>query len=687
MAPALQKNTKKSGTMKTKSRKVQKIVQSLVEKKKKKDIGKKPVFKEIESKSEDEVMEDTPDSDEDDVFKKLQRVMDEDSDNSDKQVPEAENEDSGSDSDLPSDYEKEMAVDEDDENEGEEVDEGDEDEEDLKKDIEQHKKDMKALKERDPEFYNFLQKEDDGLLGFGESGDEDEAEQVGGSDDDDGLYSDMEEPEEDDDDQKQAAVHVLTKTELYEWIDSIKSNKDFKAFKKLLSAFKTAARMSEEDDNITFVFKIEDPAVFSKVITSTLRLAPIVFAHHLKPKKENGSPMTSGRWSFFKSYVRSYLNNLLHLLRNLTDADMLRLTIREAEKCTNLYVCFDRLAKEYLKTLLNSWSNLVSTDIVRVQAFLSIKSLATIPVPLNKDTNLQGYLDLCLKNVYLTFVKNCKNTNLHTLPAINMMRNLAVQLYGVNPVLSYQQGFVYIRQLAIHLRQAMKVRSTKNHNMVYNWQYIHCIDFWSDVLNAYAGSMINEEEEVVESPLSALVYPLTQVAVGVIQLIPTAQFYPLRFHVLRSLNSLIHNTNVFVPLATYVLEVLEGTVAMEKAKQSNSGLPTDWDLVLKVNKKSIHGRMYQDEVLDQCAKALRNYYKEYSHHIAFPEMVDADIIAIKRFVKLSKSIKGKEKLAKLAKDLESKAKFVRQQRSKISFSPENITEIEKFNSDLKAKMT
>lgn len=366
--------------------------------------------------------------------------------------------------------------------------------------------------------------------------------------------------------------------------------------------------------------------------------------------------MTSSRWAFFKSYVKSYLNNLLHLLRNLTDPDMLRMTIREAEKVTNLYVCFDRLAKEYLKTLLNAWSNLGSSDSVRMQSFLGIKSLSLVTIPANKDTKSrpQGYLDLCLKNVYLTFVKNCKNTNLHTLPVINLMRNLAVQLYGINLTLSYQQGFVYIRQLAIHLRQAMKVRSTKNHNMVYNWQYIHCIDFWSDVLNAYAVPMVDEDGDQVESPMKALIYPLTQVAVGVIQLIPTAQFYPLRFHVLRSLNSLIHHTKVFVPLATYVLEVLEGTVAMEKAKKSTSGLPVEWDLVLKVHKKSIHGRYYQDDVLDQCAKALKNYYKEYSNHIAFPEMVDADIIAIKRFVKQSKSIKGKDKLNTLAKEVKKK---------------------------------
>lgn len=333
---------------------------------------------------------------------------------------------------------------------------------------------------------------------------------------------------------------------------------------------------------------------------------------------------------------------------------MLRLTIREAEKCTNLYVCFDRLAKEYLKTLLNAWSSLGSTDMVRMQAFINIKSLAVIPVPVSKETNSQGYLDLCLKNVYLTFVKNCKNTNLHTLPVINLMRNLAVQLYGINPTLSYQQGFVYIRQLAIHLRQAMKVRSVKNHNMVYNWQYVHCIDFWADVLNAYSGPMADEDGTVVESPLHPLIYPLTQVATGVIQLIPTAQYYPLRFHVLRSLTSLVHNTNTFIPLATFVLDVLNGNVAMEKAKNVNGGMPTDWDLVLKVNKKFVHSRLYQDEVIEQSAKALQDYYKEFYDHIAFPEMVDADIISIKRFVKKSKSLKGKEKVNKLVKEVSCK---------------------------------
>ncbi|KAI7899002.1 Noc2p family-domain-containing protein [Cokeromyces recurvatus] len=627
----------------------------------------------------------------DDVFKKLQRVMDEEGSDVDSEEEKEEKHDADEQddsSDLSSEVEREMAVDDNDEEEEEEEEEGEEDIEKLKKDIEQHRKDMEALKERDPKFYKFLEAEDKELLDFDESDDGLDA------DDDDQQYSDMEEPEET---IIQDTAIVLNKNTVNEWVETIKTTKDFKAFKKLLSAFRTAARMAEdEDDKAVLTYKIEDPAVFSKVITCTLRFAPVVFSHHLKPKKESELPITSGRWNFFKSYVKTYLNNLLHLLRNLTDADMLRLTIREAEKCTKFFVCFDRLAKDYLKTLLNAYSSLTSTDTVRIQAFLSIKSLSISSIPViakgkNKGVSSekpQGYLDICLKNVYLSFVKNSKTTNAHTLPTINLMRNLAVQLYGINPVLSYQQGFVYVRQLAIHLRQAMKVRSTKNHNTVYNWQYIHCIDFWADVLNTFSNSMmVTEEGEQVESPLKSLLYPFTQVAVGVIQLIPTAQFYPLRFHIIRTLTSLIRNTNIFIPLATFILEVLEGSVAREKAKKSNTGLPTEWELVLKVNKKNVHTRMYQDEVLNQCAIALKNYYKEYIYHISFPEMVDADIVAIKRFVKHSHSLKGKEKLHTLAKELEAKASFVRQQRSKINFSPSNEDEIKQFSEDLKAKLT
>jgi nucleolar complex protein 2 len=184
------------------------------------------------------------------IVKKLQRVMDEED-------TEDDNDNEEEDSDIPSDFEREMAVDSD--SNDEDDDEEEENEDKLTKDIDQHKKELEELKERDPEFYKFLQKEDDGLLGFGES--EDEEDQEAGEE-----YSDMEEPEEEEEEQRQEQIPVLKKAELNAWIESVKSNKDLRAFKKLLSAFKTAARMSEEDETITFTMKIEDPTGNKKKI-------------------------------------------------------------------------------------------------------------------------------------------------------------------------------------------------------------------------------------------------------------------------------------------------------------------------------------------------------------------------------------------------------------------------------------
>jgi nucleolar complex protein 2 len=197
--------------------------------------------------------------DDNDPFKKLQQIMDEDdnseAENNSEEEEEQNAEEEDEDSDLPSDFEREMAVDSDNDDQDEEEEE-EETAEKVKKDAEQHKKELEDLKERDPEFYEYLQKEGGDLLGFGESEDEDEELGEGGDSEDDGQeYSDMEEPEEKIIDE----IPVLKKATLNEWIESVKITNDFKTFKKLLTAFKTAARMSEEDDKITFSIKIEDP--------------------------------------------------------------------------------------------------------------------------------------------------------------------------------------------------------------------------------------------------------------------------------------------------------------------------------------------------------------------------------------------------------------------------------------------
>jgi len=55
----------------------------------------------------------------------------------------------------------------------------------------------------------------------------------------------------------------------------------------------------------------------------------------------------------------------------------------------------------------------------------------------------------------MAFVKNTKFTSPKTKPLITFMQNSLVEIFRTDPNMTYQHGFVYIRQLAIHLRNAI----------------------------------------------------------------------------------------------------------------------------------------------------------------------------------------------------------------------------------------
>ncbi|KAI8332093.1 Noc2p family-domain-containing protein [Chlamydoabsidia padenii] len=540
----------------------------------------------------------------------------------------------------------------------------------LLRDAKKHKLEMEELKKRDPEFYKFLEKEDADLLGFDMSEDEDEDEDDNDNNKDDNdedqeFGSGDEEDDQESNMQNDKSLVTVTKEMLANWVDQIETKCDSKAAKRLFAAFKSATRMADEEERekTTFIYKVIDPNVFNSVLTSAMHYAPIVFKRYLTPKNEGGSPRSSPRWKMWQTQVKAYLTSLLYLMKSLTDSNMQYLAIHEAEKCTAYWACFEKQAKDYLKILLDYYSGLGSADNVRIQSFLAIRTLASSRVTTRNNAEAP-FLDTCLKNLYLTFVRSCKLTNIHTLPAINLMRNLAVELYGFDQITSYQQAFVYIRQLAIHLRGAMQTKSDETFKSVYNWQYVHCIDFWSNVLSSYCQPVEGEED----SPLKSLVYPLTQVALGAVRLIPTAQYYPLRFHILKSMASLCDATKVYIPLAPYILEILDSAEMKNKAKPSTAK-PLDWDIHLRAPKPYLRGRTYQDGIIDQVTEVLTACFKPYFHHISFPEMAIPSIIAVKRFAKKSKNAKGSRKLLDLVKMLEVKSNAILIQRTQIDFAP------------------
>lgn len=58
------------------------------------------------------------------------------------------------------------------------------------------------------------------------------------------------------------------------------------------------------------------------------------------------------------------------------------------------------------------------------------------------------------QKLYLAYLKNIKAVRKTNLPSINFMQQCLVELYSLDLSVAYQHTFVFVRQCAIHLRNA-----------------------------------------------------------------------------------------------------------------------------------------------------------------------------------------------------------------------------------------
>ncbi|EOR04968.1 hypothetical protein J056_000329 [Wallemia ichthyophaga EXF-994] len=550
---------------------------------------------------------------------------------------------------------------------------------DAELDEKSHTEAIKNLSKTDPEFYKFLKENDNELLQFN------------GSDDDQDDLNEKSVPEDSDDEEaaalaefdgeKKRSTTKLTKKMLRDWQRAIIHHRSLRSFKKLILAFRSAAFSTDFEDmpkkqSQNFTYDIESADLFNKVILTTFKFTPIVLNHHWPCKElDNGrfkiSPSPN---SILPKLLSTYVNSALYLISHFPatsdnldeesedDGGILKVAVSEVGKIIPYIVGGRKGIKSLLKTLLDLWSS--ATDSVRIAAYMSVRKIA-----LAGDASV---VDLVLKSTYLTFVRACKQTSIHTLPQINLMKNTAVELYTLDHGASYQQAFGYIRQLAILLRGSMKTKIKESFKQVYNWQYVHCVDFWSLVLS------LANDKTAPESELQALIYPLVQVSLGAVRLVPTSRYFPLRFHMLRSLLRLEQRTGAYIPISAPLLEILS-SAEFKRAPKKSTLKPIDFEFYIRVPTSYSRTRVYVEELADELIYILAEAFMTIGTSIAFPESIVPVVHILRKTMKKCPSgqkVVGQFK--SLVERLEAQAKFIENERVKIDFSPGERGQIDRF---------
>ena len=532
-----------------------------------------------------------------------------------------------------------------DEEEEAEEDDDDLDEVDDIEDAEAHAQDLAQLAEKDPEFYKYLQENDQELLHFGQGEDEEEDE----------------EKEEEEDER------LLTMDMLQQWQKSLLRHRSPRALRRLLLAFRSV--LSSHDEEVQHAFHVQDSRVFSKLIITTLKYMPMVMEYHVPYKKTADGRFKvqthTQKWHILHRPVRSYFMSVIKLLQTLPEADMVYVALNESAKMVPYLHQDRRVARDYVRALLGQWSS--GEDRIRLAAFSCL--YVTTASALDDDM-----VDFCLKSTYHTLIRNTRNTKPHTLEHIALMKNTACELFTLHADASYQQAFGFIRQLAISLRNCLKLKTQEQFQTVLQWPYLHCLDFWSLVL---AKTCHVDREQGVPSHMRPLIYPLVQVSLGVGRLVPMSRYFPLRLHVIESMLRLIQATHVYVPLAPLIIEVLESAEFQRRGKGATLK-PLDLETTFRAPAAYVRTRIYADQLADEFAYVLLEFLATQARHIAFPELVIPIIVQLRRALKTSPCVRLNEAVRPLLDKIRMNATWIEQRRSQVEFAPSDQSQVDAF---------
>lgn len=539
----------------------------------------------------------------------------------------------------------------------------------------------------------------------------------------------MDEDEDEDKDEDGAlGKEVVTMMHLRKWQAAIIQSRSLRSLRQLLLAFRSISRSGEDaqddmnlesalersgsakraamaqrqkrmaEEDARNKYAVESPRVFEKVVQTTLSYMPLVLTHHVpfKAFPLAGSSGSDGLFRFrvnqnaksdrMRQPIQALVNNIAVLTRSLPngsadkdkedDADsgmLLRFVVDQSIKLIPYITSHpnNRVSKTYIRMLISVWAS--AGDRARVSAFLALRAMMAAG-----DSEVR---DLVLRSTYHTLLKVAKRTSMHNLPQINLMKNSAAELFRIDPAASYQQAFGFIRQLAILLRNALQTKSKESYLNVYNWQFVHAVDFWASVLSLTCDQTVYPNGDITASRLEPLIYPLVQVALGAMRLIPISRYYPLRFHLLRALLRIIQRTGVYIPLAPYLIEILDAPEFTRKTK--GASLPVlDFEIQLRVPTNFVRTAVYADLLAEETSFLLLQFLATQARSLAFPELTTPIVIQLRRKLRTAmaaktgktkgQKTKGEATLKTVVEKIESQRTWVETRRAKLDFAPAQL---------------
>ncbi|KAI6242909.1 hypothetical protein M3Y99_00200200 [Aphelenchoides fujianensis] len=514
--------------------------------------------------------------------------------------------------------------------------------------MDKHRKELEKLAKTDPEFYKFLKSEEADLLDFEQSDGEENAEDVEGED---GEASELEEEEEEEEPTEGVQIGRLTiklqtdnaerkivDERLCSVIEKVLSNPTENRA-KLPNAVEVAVRLFQAcatrvgADVERPEFVINSDKLFDDIVRTCLKhMGPclLILLHNRDKggrRKGKSASVVYKHWKRYRGLTKQYLSTVL----DLGQSNVMIATMRSVLSLADLLVHFPILCRRLIKFLVQIWSRKTTEE--RCMAFLVLNRLCRA----KPDLFTSVY-----KSCYVAYVAACRSVHDGAWPSLLFMQKSFAELTYLHPEIAYEHAFVFIRQYAIHLRNAKIVKRKDVIKTVYNWQYVLGLYLWSTVI--IRGRRHAGESEAVEW-IRELLYPLIQITIGLINVFAIPRYVPLRLHCVRILLQLQINCKVYIPTLSLASDLLHDLTMIDRTKPAHSkGMKKQTNVrnLIRLTREMLEDANYRRQVAKEIFELFTTAVEILKDEPAFLEVFSPT------FLKECKNVEHK----RLAKEVE-----------------------------------
>ncbi|CAM8969637.1 unnamed protein product [Rhodiola kirilowii] len=521
----------------------------------------------------------------------------------------------------------------------------------IKLDLAKQKNKLDRLIKKDPAFSKFLESYNHDLSSDDEMfSDEDEVNndgmqpEVGGS-------------------SRVNSYKLLTKSIIDSWCESVMEHESLPALISLINGYRAACHHSVESDTHGGVSstQFQNSEAFGNLTMFMLREADGIFRKFLgisssSFKKEAVLDLKhSSKWKDLKPLVKSYLRSTIFILNQFTDAETLAFSLSRLRASLILLAPFPSLLRKLLKIVVQLWATM--GEPISLCAFHIIRDVSII---FNAD-----YFDVCVVKTYKAYVARSGVLDPASLNHIQFLKDSVLELCSLDLQKSSSKALLSVRLLAMMLKQGLCEKKKEAVEKICTWEYVFCIELWVKFISAH----------ILDSDLQALLHSMIQIINGIAYLFTGPRYIPLRLKCVQWLNDLSSASRIFIPVASFALDVLEYASGQAATKHQDG---FDVSTTINLPRQWIKSRSFQQECVSSAIELLCAHFTQWSYHISFPELATIPLIRLRKFNDSTTDVGFKRTIQRFIDQVEQNVDFVQKRRDDVAFSPKDFQSVDTF---------